>query len=51
MKLVINKMLISFGMSELKSDQSLHSLNSSMRCLNVGFMEIKDEVRNGVCLD
>ena len=44
-------MLISFGMSELKSDQSLHSLNSLMRSLNVGFLDIKDEVRNGVCLD
>lgn len=44
-------MLISFGMSELKSDQSLHSLNSLMRSLNAGFLDIKDEVRNGVCLD
>lgn len=46
-------MLISFGRSELKSDQSLqlHSLNSLMRSLNAGFLDIKDEVRNGVCLD
>ena len=41
-------MLISFGMSELKSDQSLHSLNSLMRSLNVGFLEVKDEVETGL---